>query len=67
MNDTGRVDDAPTTTNYTTGKLCVDIAQLHVKVKEMNFNIEHQKEQRRILGQDMVIFYGLNSYWYWDE
>jgi hypothetical protein len=24
MNDTGHVDDAPTTTNYTTGKLCLD-------------------------------------------
>ena len=28
MNDTGHVDDAPTTTNYTTGKLCVNIAQV---------------------------------------
>lgn len=28
MNDTGRVDDAPTATNYTTGKLCVDLAQV---------------------------------------
>jgi hypothetical protein len=32
-----------------------------VKVKDMNFNIEHKKEQRRKLGQDMVIFYGHNS------
>jgi hypothetical protein len=56
MNDTGHVDDAPTTTNYTTGKLCLDITQVHVKVKEVNLNIEHQKEQRRILGQNMVNF-----------
>ena len=34
---------------------------MKVKVKEMNFNLEHQKEQRRILGQDMVIFCGHNS------
>jgi hypothetical protein len=32
-----------------------------MKVKEMNFNIEHKKEQRRILDQDMVNFYGHNS------
>jgi hypothetical protein len=36
-------------------------------MKEMNFNIGHQKEQRRILGQDMVIFYVHNSLRYWDE
>jgi hypothetical protein len=29
-----------------------------VKVKEININVEHQKEQRRIPGQDMAIFYG---------
>jgi len=29
--------------------------------------VEHQKEERRILGQDMVIFYGHNSQWYWEE
>jgi hypothetical protein len=28
MNDTGHVDDAPTTKNYTTGKLCLVIAQV---------------------------------------
>jgi hypothetical protein len=32
-----------------------------VKMKEMYSVIEHQKEQRRILGQNMVIFYGHNS------
>jgi hypothetical protein len=32
-----------------------------MKVEEMSLIKEHQKEQRRILWQDVVIFYGHNS------
>jgi hypothetical protein len=41
--------------------------KVKMKVKERILNIEHQKVQRRILSQDMVIFYGRNSKWYWGE
>jgi hypothetical protein len=43
------VSDSGTSTGGKEGKV-------KVKVKEMNLIIKHQKEQRKILGQDLVIF-----------